>query len=169
MFIDDLQLLLNKYSPAILDPLIKAVKVFQFTIPPQIIVEEDASNDLTYYNFKVIIQSQNKKNRKYSLKFYLPIIHSDIRLYDIAAEDAVKLSPNLKYLVNIDESFSTFTAFLFLITLAYKQLALSGTLHSKLIDILSGDFDERNASNIFSIKSSLDTYIMVRRSLAEEE
>ena len=166
MLIDELQILLNKYSPAILDPLIKAAKVFQFTIPPQIMVEEDMGNSLTLYNFKVLIQTQN--NKKYNLKFYLPIIHSNIRLYDKAAEDAVKLSPILKYVVGANESLATPIAFLFLITLAYKQLAVDGYLHSSFGSILADDFNERDASKVFSIKSSLDTYITVSWSIIEE-
>ena len=93
MLIDEVQTLLNKYSPAILEPLIRAAKIFQFTIPPQIMAEEDVGGSLTLYNFKVLIQTQN--NKKYSLKFYLPILHSNIRLYDKAAEDAIKLSSHL--------------------------------------------------------------------------
>lgn len=166
MFIDELQILLNKYSPAILDPLIKAAKIFQFTIPPQIMIEEDTGNSLTLYNFKVLIQTQN--NKKYNLKFYLPVIHTNILLYDRAAEDAVKLSPILKYVVGANESLATPIAFLFLITLAYKQLAVDGYLHSSFASILADDFNEKDASKVFSIKSSLDTYITVRWSIAEE-
>lgn len=167
MLIDELQILLNKYSPAILDPLIKAAKVFQFTIPPQIMMEEDTiGNSLTLYNFKVLIQTQN--NKKYNLKFYLPVLHSASHLYDRAAEDAVKLSPILKYVVGANESLATPIAFLFLITLAYKQLAVDGYLHSSFGSILANDFNERDAFKVFSIKSSLDTYITVSWSIIEE-
>lgn len=167
MFIDELQILLNKYSPAILDPLIRAAKVFQFTIPPQIIAEEDVSGSLTLYNFKVLIQTQN--NKKYNLKFYLPVLHSTGQLYDKVVEDAIKLSPILKYLVGANESLSTLIAYLFFITLAYKQLAVDGYLHSTFGSILADDFNERDASKVFSIKSSLDTYTMVRWSITEEQ
>ena len=165
MLIDEIQILLNKYSPAILDPLIKAAKVFQFTILPQIMVEEDAVDSLTLYNFKVLIQTQN--NKKYILKFYLPALHSASHLYDKAAEDAVKLSPILRYVVGANESLSALIALLFLITLTYKQLAVDGSLFSNFASILSGDFNERDASKVFSIKSSLDTYVTVRRSITE--
>lgn len=168
MLIDEIQILLNKYSPAILEPLIRAAKIFQFTIPPQIIGEEDASGRFPVYNFKVFIQTKN--NKKYSLKFYLPVIYTNISLYDRAAEDAIKLSPILKYVVGADESLSTLIAFLFLITLAYKQLAVDGYLHSTFGSILADDFNEKDASKLFSIKSSLDTYLInIRWSITEEQ
>lgn len=167
MLIDEIQILLNKYSPAILEPLIRAAKIFQFTIPPQIIVEEDVGGSLTLYNFKVLIQTQN--NKKYNLKFYLPVLHSASHLYDKAAEDAIKLSPILKYVVGADESLATLIAFLFLITLAYKQLAVDGYLHFAFSRILVDDFTEREASKVFSIKSSLGTYATVRWSITEEQ
>ena len=166
MLIDEIQILLNKYSPAILEPLIKAAKIFQFTIPPQVMTEEDAIAGLTLYNFKVLIQTQD--NKKYNLKFYLPTLPSNTHLYDKAAKDAIKLSPILKYVVKADESLSILIAFLFLITLAYKQLAVDGNLHSMLSNILVDDFNERDASKVFSIKSSLNTYATVRWSITEE-
>lgn len=166
MLIDEIQILLNKYSPAILDPLIRAAKIFQFTIPPQIIAKEDPDNSLTLYNFKVLIQTQN--NKKYNLKLYFPILYSTGQLYDKVVEDAIKLSPILKYVVEADESLSTLIAYLFLITLAYKQLAVDGYLHSTFGSILADDFNEIDAAKVFSIKSSLDTYTMVRWSITEE-
>ena len=112
-FDEQFKLLLDKYSPAILRDLIAAFRQYGYTNISQIDFKiEIGKQDLVRFN----VEATSLKD-KITISFNLPLYNRD--MLELIYQDAIRTTPDLKSSGLHEKNI----AFLFLLTIAYKELA----------------------------------------------
>lgn len=156
-FDDRFNLLLDKYSPAILQDLIATFRPYGYTVVPQIDFE---ISPVGIVNFRV--EADSLKN-KITILFGLPLY--DEYLIESIYQDALRTAPGLESSGLHEKN----VAFLFLLTLAYKKISQEQTAIKHIVyeKISSGVTSSIKAKIIISKHHQyvISTYTLIKGDL----